>query len=61
MTYGATPSSNNIAIELIRKKSINVKDMITHRLPLEEIDHGFKIANGLENCLKVIIEPNSKK
>lgn len=56
-TYGATPESNLVAARLITEGSINVDDMITHRLSLEEIAEGFKIASRGEG-LKVIIEPN---
>jgi L-iditol 2-dehydrogenase len=36
---------------------IEVKDMITHRLPLEQIASGFQMAAEGKDCLKVIIEP----
>ena len=37
---------------------INVKDMITDKLPLNEIQKGFKIAAEARNSLKVVLEPN---
>ena len=44
-------------MELIRQKRVNVLDMITHRLPLSETGHGFKLVEDAQESLKVIIEP----
>ncbi len=55
VTYGATPKSNQTAFELIRHNVINVDGMITHKLPLEEILQGFKLASKGEG-LKFIIK-----
>jgi len=57
-TYGATLSDNNLALELIRKKIIVVDDLITDRLPLDEIQKGFKLASEGKETIKVIINPN---
>jgi L-iditol 2-dehydrogenase len=56
-TYGATPESCCGALELIESGAIRVDDMITHRLSLEEIGEGFRVASSGEG-LKVVIEPN---
>jgi L-iditol 2-dehydrogenase len=45
------------AIEIIRAKKINVKDMVTHRLNLEGTAEGFQLVSKAENSIKVIIEP----
>jgi len=58
VTYGATPASNETAFHLIRKRIVKVDEMITHRLPLDEIAEGFRIASEGTECVKVIIEPN---
>ncbi|MEA3420811.1 MAG: alcohol dehydrogenase catalytic domain-containing protein, partial [Acidobacteriota bacterium] len=42
-SYGAGPYDSWLALELIRSSLINIKEMITHRLPLEEILYGFKL------------------
>jgi L-iditol 2-dehydrogenase len=47
------------ALELIKTKRVNVKDMITHILPLSKIAEGFKLTAQAQNSLKVIIKPNS--
>ena len=57
-SYAGSPKDIAEAIEIIREKKINVKDMITHRLSLEEAGKGFQIVSKAENSIKVIIEPN---
>ncbi len=57
-SYGAAPADNIQAIELLKTGKIYIDDMITHRLTLNEIGEGFKIASNGKECLKVIIKPN---
>ncbi len=57
-SYAADPLDNATALELIRSRRVQVNDMITHRLSLDEIGEGFRLASEADNCLKVIIEPN---
>lgn len=54
-SYGAAPVDLEEALELIRNGTINVKDMITDRVSLEDIQKGFKIAGGAGNSLKVLV------
>lgn len=56
-SYGAAPVDLEEALELIRNGTINVKDMITDRVRLEDIQKGFKIAGGAGNSLKVVVVP----
>ena len=56
-SYAASPSDLAIAIELIRSRRVNVKDMITHRLPLAETGRGFQLVAEAKDSIKVIIEP----
>jgi len=56
-SYGAAPVDLEEALELITNGTINVKDMITDRVRLEDIQNGFKIAGGAGNSLKVVIVP----
>ncbi len=58
-SYGAAPWDNATAMELIRSGRVVVNDMITHRLSLDEIGEGFRLASEADNCLKIIIEPNA--
>ncbi len=56
-SYGASPYDSWVALELIRSGAVNVKSMISHRLPLEKITEGFQIVAKAEDSMKVIIEP----
>jgi L-iditol 2-dehydrogenase len=56
-SYGAAPVDLEEALELIRNGTINVRDMITNRVRLEDIQKGFKIAAGAGNSLKVVVVP----
>ncbi|PKL52148.1 MAG: alcohol dehydrogenase [Nitrospira bacterium HGW-Nitrospira-1] len=56
-SYAANYSEYAAAMEFIRQKRVNVLDMITHRLPLSETGHGFKLVEAAQESLKVIIEP----
>jgi L-iditol 2-dehydrogenase len=56
-SYAASPQDHREAMELIRNKKIAVKDMITHRLPLEKTGEGFRLVSEANNSIKVIIEP----
>lgn len=45
-------------IELVREGKIKLDDIITHRLPLDQAEHAYKIFNDKEdNCVKVILKP----
>ncbi len=56
-SYGAAPIDLEEALLLIKDKKINVRDMITDRVKLEDIQKGFKIAGGARESLKVIVVP----
>ena len=56
-SYGAAPRDLKESKELIKEGHVNVHDMITHRLSLEEIDLGFKLVAEAKESLKVVIEP----
>lgn len=44
--------------EQIRSGRFDPTDIITHRLPLDQGEHGYKIFNDKEeNCIKVILKP----
>lgn len=57
-SYGAGPKDNEDALFLIAGKRVEVKDMITHRLPLEKAGEGFKIAASGKDVMKVILYPH---
>jgi L-iditol 2-dehydrogenase len=56
-SYGAAPADLEEALNLIARKKINVKDTITHTLPLTQIQQGFKIVAEAKESLKVVLEP----
>ena len=56
-TYAAVREDNMEAIELIKNRKINVKDMITHVLPLDEIKKGFELVVKGGKAIKVVITP----
>ena len=53
---GSTPQHNKRALELIASGAVPVADLITHRLPLDEVLEGIEIVARGE-AIKVTIEP----
>ncbi len=58
-SYGAAPNDLEDALKFLATKKLNVKDMITHRLPLREAQEGFRLMSTAGESLKVILEPNN--
>ena len=56
-TYAGAPNDIDEAIELIKTKKVEVKDLITHRFPLTEAAKGFRLAAQAKDSIKIIIEP----
>ena len=56
-SYGAAPNDLNMALEFLKTHRIEVEDMITHRLPLEETGKGFQLVASAGESIKVIIKP----
>jgi L-iditol 2-dehydrogenase len=56
-SYGAAPVDLQAALKLIADKTINVKDTITHTLPLKQIQEGFRMVAEAKESLKVVLEP----
>ena len=54
-SYGAAPIDLQESLGVIRQGRIDVKKMITHRLPLEDIQKGFKIVSEAKESLKVVL------
>ncbi len=57
-SYGAAPVDLEEALALIANKTINVRDTITHKLPLAQIQAAFNIVVAAQESLKVVLEPN---
>jgi L-iditol 2-dehydrogenase len=56
-SYAAAPRDITAAIELIRSGRVTVTDLITHKLPLERAQEGFRLVADPVDSIKVIIEP----
>ncbi|MFC1577347.1 zinc-dependent dehydrogenase [Candidatus Omnitrophota bacterium] len=56
-SYAGSPQDHLDAMELIRSRKIDVKDMITHRLGLGDALEGFRLVARSGDSIKVIIEP----
>jgi L-iditol 2-dehydrogenase len=57
-SYAANYDEHIISMELIRQGRVNVRDMITHRLPLAETAKGFALVEAAGESLKVIMTPD---
>lgn len=57
-SYAAVNEDITEAMELIRTKKVLVKDMITHRFGLGDIQKGFDLVSDADESIKVIVEPH---
>ncbi len=56
-SYAGSPADHQTALELILAGTVPVRQMITHRLSLEETGLGFQLVVEAKDSIKVIIEP----
>ena len=56
-SYGASGDDLAQALELISGGKLDVKQLITHRLPLQKIQEAFRLVVEAKGSLKVILEP----
>lgn len=56
-SYGSGPQDALEAVGIIRKKTLPLRKLITHRLDLTQAGLGFKLVAQAEDCIKVIIKP----
>ncbi len=56
-TYAAAPGDLTTALDLIASGRVQIGEMISHRLPLEETALGFRLTAGASDSLKVVVEP----
>ncbi|MBU5676417.1 glutathione-dependent formaldehyde dehydrogenase [Alkaliphilus sp. MSJ-5] len=60
LTMGQCPVHSYVdpILKLIKEGNFDATDIITHRLSLDEGEHGYKIFDGKkEDCIKVILKP----
>lgn len=57
-SYGAAPVDLVESLNMIASAAFNVKDTISHILPLSEIQQGFNLVSSAKDSLKVVLIPN---
>lgn len=55
---GSSPQHNKMALEMISSGKVRVKDLITHRVPLSQVNKAIEAVLSGE-AIKVVINPNS--
>jgi L-iditol 2-dehydrogenase len=56
-SHGCVPRHHELAVQLLEKGLVRVKPLITHRFPLEEIDHAFATMESRQG-MKITVLPN---
>jgi len=56
-SYGAAPSDLEQSMSLIESSRVNARGLITHKLPLDKIQNGFKLVSDARESLKVVLFP----
>jgi len=56
-SYGAAADDLAEALELISSGKLDMKPLITHKLPLKKIQEGFRLVAQAKESLKVVLEP----
>ena len=57
-TYSSSPHEFRVALSLVASGRVNVVDLITHRMPLGQLEDAIEMALRGKECLKIIIRPN---
>ena len=58
-SYGAAPGEIKETIKLADEKKIDLKNMVTHILPLSKIVEGFKLVSDAKESMKVVVKADS--
>jgi len=56
-SYAAARDDLIEAIKILKEDRIKIRELITHRLPLSEIQQGFDLVARAEESVKVVINP----
>lgn len=56
-SYGAAPEDLADALKWIGSGQVPIADMITHKLPLDQIQKGFRLVADAKKTLKVVLIP----
>ena len=55
-THGSAPYHNKLALTLISQGRVRVKELVSHRLPLERLEEGLQLAESRKG-MKTVITP----
>ena len=55
-THGSAPYHNELALSLISQEKVKIKELVTHRLPLERLEKGLALAESKKG-MKILINP----
>ena len=55
--YGAAPADLATPLRLIATGRVAVADLITHRIPLDDIVRGFALVAEAGDSVKVVVQP----
>ncbi|HEX4824617.1 MAG TPA: alcohol dehydrogenase catalytic domain-containing protein [Candidatus Polarisedimenticolaceae bacterium] len=56
-SYAGPPADMKTALDAIANRRVDVRSLITHRLPLADAQEGFRLVAEAGDSLKVIVEP----
>ncbi len=56
-SYGASPVDLETSMKLISSKRVDLREMITHKLPFDKGGSGFKLVAEAKDSIKVIFDP----
>jgi L-iditol 2-dehydrogenase len=56
-SYSPAPADLHESLELLRRPDFALERLVTHQLPLKQIDDGMRLARTQE-ALKVLVRPN---
>jgi len=55
-SYGAAPADLLTALRLIAGRRVAVADLVTHRIPLDDLARGFALVAEADKSVKVVVE-----
>ncbi len=55
-THGSAPYHNELALSLISQEKVRIRELVTHRLPLERLEEGLALAESKKG-MKILINP----
>jgi Zn-dependent alcohol dehydrogenase len=53
-SYSPSPSELHEALELLRRPEFTLEQLVTHQLPLDQIDAGMRLARA-QQAIKVLV------